>query len=67
MGFFGRCFFLLNKKVLFCFASLSVARQNDWDPLTGSTINHDSLPAARGELLTNGQHTATYTNRLQFE
>ena len=31
-----------------------------------STINHDFLPAVGEELHTNGQYTATYTNRLQF-
>ena len=46
--------------------SLRHAR-NDWDPLTNSAINHDSLPAVGEELPTNGQHTAGYTNRLQFE
>ena len=41
--------------------------RNDWDPLTSGTINHDSPPAVWEELTTNGQHTATYTNRLRFE
>ena len=46
--------------------SLQHAR-NNYDPLTSSTLNHDSLPAVGEELPTNGQHTATDTNRLQFE
>ena len=40
---------------------------NDRDSFTRSTINHDSLPAVGEELSTNGQHTATYINRFQFE
>ena len=34
--------------------------------LTSSTINHDCLPAVGEELLTNGQRTATYTNRFNL-
>ena len=41
--------------------------KNDWGPTTSSTINHDPLPAVGEEPPTNGQHTGTYTNRLQFE
>ena len=40
--------------------------RNDWGPLTSSTINHDSLHAVGEELPTNGQHTATYTNRQKL-
>ena len=41
--------------------------RNDWDPHTCNTINHDSLSAIAEELPTNRQHTATYTNIIQFE
>ena len=42
-------------------------KHNYLDPLTFSTINHDSLPPVGEELCTNLQHTDTYTIRLQFE
>ena len=41
--------------------------KNYWDPIISSTINHDSLPSVREDHLTNIEHTAIYTNRLQFE
>ena len=40
---------------------------NEGDPLTGVTTNYGSLHTVAEELSINGQHTATYTNRFQFE
>ena len=48
-------------------AHCSVEHSKRCDPLDISSINHDLLYAIRKDLPTDRQHTATHTNRVQYE